>query len=222
MNEDIQLKILELIDGGASPENSLELKGIIEASDEATKFYENILVTESLLESYFGKDKAKEIDSKIDALVEEQLASPKMASSFYLKPFVGFAIAACLALIALTFIDIPSNESLDNFSTEETNLVSEIEYTPDLIVLEESEPLVISGSEIDTLWSTAIDMADELGVDMYEVMYIVYEGNKDSFIDNNIHQPRRDKDYFVDLSIIENLETQFIIDEVKRHIYCRC
>ena len=129
MNEDIQLKILELIDGGASPENSLELKGIIEASDEATKFYENILVTESLLESYFGKDKAKEIDSKIDGLVEEQLASPKMASSFYLKPFVGFAIAACLALIALTLIDIPSNESLDNFSTEETNLVSEIHLT---------------------------------------------------------------------------------------------
>ena len=43
-----------------------------------------------------------------------------------------------------------------------------------------------------------------------------------SFIDNNIHQPRQDKDYFVDLSLIEDLETQFIVNEVKRHIYCSC
>jgi len=53
-------------------------------------------------------------------------------------------------------------------------------------------------------------------------MYVMYEGNKDSFVDNNIHQYRQDADYFVDLSLIENLETQFIINEVKRHIYCRC
>ncbi len=53
-------------------------------------------------------------------------------------------------------------------------------------------------------------------------MYVVYKGNKDSFVDNNIHQPRQDKDYFVDLSLIEDLETQFIVNEVKRHIYCRC
>ena len=53
-------------------------------------------------------------------------------------------------------------------------------------------------------------------------MYVVYEGNKDSFVDNDINQYRQDADYFVDLSLIENLETQFIINEVKRHIFCRC
>ena len=222
MKEDIQLKIVELMDEGATLESSSELKALVEASDEATKFYESILVSESMLEGFFGGEKAKEIDSKIDALVEEQLAKPKAAPRFNFKPVVGFALAASLAVIALTFIDIPSNTIVNSSSDNEENLYVATEYPADLIVVEESEPLVISGAEIDTLWSTATEIADELGVDRYEVMYVVYEGNKDSFIDNDINQYRQDADYFIDLSLIENLETQFIINEVKRHIFCRC
>ena len=222
MKEDIQLKIVELMDEGATLESSPELKALVEASDEATKFYESILVSESMLESFFGGEKARAIDSKIDALVEEQLAKPQMVSRFNFKPVVGFAVAASLAVIALTFIDIPSNTTVKNGSDTEKSLYVATEYPTELIVVEESEPLVISGAEMDTLWSKATEIADELGVDRYEVMYVMYEGNKDSFVDNDINQYRQDKDYFVDLSLIENLETQFIINEVKRHIYCRC
>ena len=222
MKEDIQLKIVELMDEGATLESSSELKALVEASDEATKFYESILVSESILEGFFGGEKAKEIDNKIDALVEEQLAKPKAAPRFNFKPVVGFAVAASLAVIALTFIDIPSNTIVNSSSDTQESLYVANEYPAELIVVEESEPLVISGAEIDTLWSTATEIANELGVDRYEVMYVMYEGNKDSFVDNNIHQYRQDADYFVDLSLIENLETQFIINEVKRHIYCRC
>ena len=222
MKKDIQLKIVELMDEGATLENSSELQALVEASDEATKFYESILVSESMLEEFFGGEKAKEIDSKIDALVEEQLAKPKAAPRFNFKPVVGFAVAASLAVIALTFIDIPSNTIVNSSSDAEESLYVATEYPTELIVVEESEPLVISGAEIDTLWSTATEIANELGVDRYEVMYVVYEGNKDSFVDNDINQYRQDADYFVDLSLIENLETQFIINEVKRHIYCRC
>ena len=222
MKKDIQLKIVELMDEGATLESSSELKALVEASDEATKFYESILVSESMLEGFFGGEKAKEIDSKIDALVEEQLAKPKAAPRFNFKPIVGFAVAASLAVIALTFIDIPSNTIVNSSSDAEENLYVATEYPTELIVVEESEPLVISGAEMDTLWSKATEIADELGVDRYEVMYVMYEGNKDSFVDNDINQYRQDKDYFVDLSLIENLETQFIINEVKRHIFCRC
>jgi len=87
---------------------------------------------------------------------------------------------------------------------------------------ENSEPMYISGSEIDTLWSTASRMAKELGVNRYEIMYVVYEGNKDSFIDNNINMPRNDREFSVDLSIAKDLETSFVINEVKRHIFCSC
>ena len=55
---------------------------------------------------------------------------------------------------------------------------------------------------MDTLWSTATEMAKELGVD-YEIMYVMYEGNKDFFVDSDINQPREDKDYFVDLSSLK-------------------
>ena len=175
-----------------------------------------------MLESFFGGEKARQIDSKIDTLVEEKLTQLKTVSRFNFKPVIGFAVAASLAVIALTFIEVPSNGSISPSSDKENQLYGATEYAPELIVVEESEPLVISGAEMDTLWSTASEIADELGLDRYEVMYVVYKGNKDSFVDNNIHQPRQDKDYFVDLSLIEDLETQFIVNEVKRHIYCRC
>ena len=222
MKEEIQLKIIELMDEGATLESSPELKALVELSNEATKFYESILVSESTLKRYFGGEKAKAIDSKIDALVEEQLAKPKMVSRFSFKPAVGFAVAASLAVIALTFIDLPTNTAVNNTSDAEENLYVATEYPTELIIVEESEPLIISGSEMDTLWSTATEMAKELGVDRYEIMYVMYEGNKDFFVDSDINQPREDKDYFVDLSLIEDLETQFVINEVKRHIYCRC
>ena len=222
MKEEIKLKIIKLMDDGVTLESSPELKALIVSSDEAKKFYESILISESMLESFFGGEKAKEIDSKIDALVEEQLAKPHRVSRFSFKPAVGFAAAASLAIIALTFIDLPINTAANNVSNAEESLYATTEYPAELIIVEESEPLIISGSEMDTLWSTATEMAKELGVDRYEIMYVMYEGNKDSFVDFDINQPREDKDYFVDLSIIEDLETQFIIDEVKRHIYCRC
>lgn len=222
MKEEIQLKIIELMDDGATLENSTELKALIESSDESTKFYESILASESMLKSFFGEKKARAIDSKIDALVERQLTKPKARSKFSFKSAVGFAVAACLAVIALTFLDLPTNTTVNNGSGAEVSLSVATEYPTELVIVEESEPFTISGSEMDTLWSTATEIAKELGVDRYEIMYVVYEGNKDSFVDSDINQPREDKDYFVDLSLIEDLETQFIIDEVKRHIYCRC
>ena len=222
MEEEIQLKIIELIDEGATLESSPQLKTLVESSDEATKFYESILVSESMLESFFGGEKARAIDSKIDALVEEKLAKPQMVPRFSIKPAVGFAVAASLAFIALTFFDLPTNTAVNNTSDARESLNAAAEYPTELIIVDESEPLIVSGSEMDTLWSTATEMAKELGVDRYEIMYVMYEGNKDFFVDSDINQPREDKDYFVDLSLIENLETQFIINEVKRHIYCRC
>ena len=154
MKEEIQLKIIELMDEGATLQSSPELKALVESSDQATKFYESILVSESVLESFFGGEKAKAIDSKIDALVEEELAKPQIVSRFTFKPAVGFAVAASLAVIALTFIDLPKNTTVNIVSDAEENLYAATEYPTELIIVEESEPLIISGSEMDTLWST--------------------------------------------------------------------
>ena len=217
MNEKIQIQIIELMDDGATLESSSELKALVEASDEATKFYESILVSESMLEGFFGGDKAKELNTRAEAFIDEQLDKPSNVSSINFKPFVGFAVAASLAVIAFTFINSP-DEIVQPLAP--TQIVYE---EPQVVIDEQQKPLYISGEDmVNGLWGPSSELANETGQDRYEIMYSVYEANKENFIDNNINQPRLDRAYFVDLSLIENLDSKFVIDEVKRHIFCNC
>jgi hypothetical protein len=220
MNEEIQIQIIELMDGGATLESSSELKGLVEASEEATKFYESLLVSESMLEGFFGGEKAKELDKKIDAFIDEQLEKPSNVSSMHFKTFIGFAVAASLAVIAFTFVNSPA-EILEPVAP--VQIVYE-EPTPVVVeeIIEEPEPMFVAGSDMETLWSTASQIANELGVDRYQVMYALYEANKDFFVNNNINAPRADRNYFVDLAIIESVDPIFASREVKNHIFCSC
>jgi hypothetical protein len=219
MNEETQIQIIELMDDGATLESSPELKGLVEASEEATKFYESLLVTESMLEGFFGGEKAKEIDNKIDAFIDEQLEKPSNVSSINFKPLIGFAVAASVALIAFTIVNSPS-EMIEPVSPVQ---IAYEESAPIIEeVIEEPEPMFVSGSEMETLWSTASQIANDLGVDRYQVMYALYEANKDFFVNNDINAPRADRDYYVDLAIIQTVDVSFAANEVKRHIFCHC
>ena len=214
MNEDIQIKIIELMDDGATLESSLELKQLVDSSVEAKSFYENILVSESAIKGFFGGDKAKELSSKIDTFIDEQFYEPTKVSSINFKPIVGLAIAASMAAIAFTFFNSPSklSESID-IAYEE----------PQAIEVVEPEPIFMSGEDmVNGLWGPSTELAKEIGRDRYEIMYALYEANKDNFIDNNINQPKQDEVFFVDLSLVENLDKDFVIDGVKRHIFCSC
>ena len=220
MNEETQIQIIELMDDGATLESSAELKGLVEASEEATKFYESLLVSESMLQGFFGGEKAKVLDKKIDAFIDEQLEKPSNISSINFKPFIGFAVAASLAVIAFTFVNSPA-EILEPVAPVQ---IAYEEPVPIVIeeIIEEPEPMFVAGSDMDTLWSTASLIANELGVDRYQVMYALYEANKDFFVDNNINAPRADRNYFVDLAIIESVDPIFASREVKNHIFCSC
>ena len=219
MNEEKQIQIIELMDDGATLESSSELKGLVQASEEATKFYESLLVSESMLEGFFGGEKAKELNNKAEAFINEQLDKPYNVSSINFKPFIGFAVAASLAVIAFTFVNSPG-EIVQPLAP--TQMVYE-EPAPIIEeIIEDPMPMFVSGYEMETLWSTSIQIANELGVDKYQVMYALYEANKEFFVDNNINAPRADREYFVDLSIIESVDIKFASNEVKRHIYCNC
>ena len=214
MNEEIQIKIIELMDDGATPETSLELKQLIDSSEEAQSFYESILVSESAIKGFFGGDKAQEISNKIDAFVDEQFDESSKVASINFKPIVGFTIAASMAAIAFTFFNSPSQLS------ESIEIVYE---EPQAVEVQEPGPIFISGEDmVNGLWGPSSELAKQIGRDRYEVMYAIYEANKDNFIDNNINQPKQDEVFFVDLSLVENLDTGFVIDEVKRHIFCNC
>ena len=52
-------------------------------------------------------------------------------------------MAASLAIIALTFVDLPLNISSEEISVPEDSL-----YPDELIIVEQSEPLIISGAEM--------------------------------------------------------------------------
>ena len=214
MNEEIQIKIIELMDDGATLESSTELKQLVSSSEEAQSFYESVLVSESAIEGFFGGDKARELSNKIDAFVDEQFDESAKVASINFKPIVGFAIAASMAAIAFTYFNSPSqlSESL------------EIAYEePQAVMVAEPEPIYISGEDMTNgLWGPSSELAEQIGRDRYEVMYAIYEANKDNFIDNNINQPKPDRNFIVDLSLVENLDTGFVIDEVKRHIFCSC
>ena len=219
MNEETQIQIIELMDDGATLESSPELKGLVEASEKATKFYESLLVSESMLEGFFGGEKAKELNTKAEAFINEQLDKPSNVSSINFKPFVGFAVAASLAVIAFTFVNSPA-EIIQPLAPTQMVYEEAIPIVEEII--EEPMPMFVSGYEMETLWSTSIQIANELGVDKYQVMYALYEANKEFFVDNNINAPRADREYFIDLSIIESVDIKFASNEVKRHIYCNC
>ena len=219
MNEEIQIQIIELMDAGATIESSPELKALVDASKEAREFYESLLVSESMLEGFFGGDKAKELNAKAEAFIDEQFEKPSNVTSINFKPFIGFAVAASLAVIAFMIVNSPS-EIVEPFEVVEVVYEEPVAVIKEII--EEPEPIFVSGSEMETLWSTASQIANDLGVDKYQVMYAIYEANKDFFVNNDINAPRADRDYFVDLSIIETVDVSFAASEVKRHIFCHC
>jgi hypothetical protein len=219
MNEETQIQIIELMDDGATLESSPELKGLVEASDEATKFYESLLVSESMLQGFFGGEKAKELNAKAEAFIDEQFEKPSNVSSINFKPLIGFAVAASLAAIAFTIVNSPS-EMIEPAAPMQITYEEPAPIIEE--VIEEPEPMFVSGSEMETLWSTASQIANDLGVDRYQVMYALYEANKDFFVNNDINAPRADRDYFVDLAIIETVDVVYASREVKRHIFCRC
>ena len=219
MNEEIQIQIIELMDAGATLESSPGLKALVDASKEAREFYESLLVSESMLEGFFGGNKAKELYAKAEAFIDEQFEKPSNVTSINFKPFIGFAVAASLAVIAFTIVNSPSE------IVEPVEVVEVVYEEPVAVIeeiIEEPEPIFVSGSEMETLWSTASQIANDLGVDKYQVMYAIYEANKDFFVNNDINAPRADRDYFVDLSIIQTVDVSFAASEVKRHIFCHC
>ena len=218
MNKKIKIRILHLIDLGARYEDSSELKEIIDQHSNASEFYENLLKSEENLTSFYGSFDNKKISERFDQIIEEGL-NPKQNKDSWLKPTAGLAIAAGFLIFGFNFL-LTALESIEN-----TPPIQIVELDNEIFIEEEinvRKEIFVSGDEITTLWSTAINLASELGVDKYQVMYALYESNKDSFINNDINSPRADRNYFVDMSIIENVDIGFASDEVKRHIYCRC
>ena len=103
MNEKIKMRILHLIDLGARYENSSELKEIIDQHSKARELYENLLKSEENLTNFYGSIDDKKISERFDQIIEEGL-NPKQNKVPWLKPAVGFAIAAGFLIFGFNFL----------------------------------------------------------------------------------------------------------------------
>ena len=75
---------------------------------------------------------------------------------------------------------------------------------------------IIKGSEITTVWSMAEKIkGNNSDISIYQIMWSIYLGNKEAFINENINLIRKDIDIYVpETSEIENISYQFAKDSI--------
>ena len=94
-----------------------------------------------------------------------------------------------------------SINTLTKFNNKEISIKSEdeeIEQEPPLDEIVQQEEKVVSAGEIKTMWSLATDIAKTNGdLSIYQIMWSIYLGNPDAFLDENINLVRNDVDIVI-------------------------
>jgi FimV-like protein len=98
----------------------------------------------------------------------------------------------------------PIKESINTvtkFNNKEISIKSEdeeIEQEPPLDEIAQQKEKVVSAGEIKTMWSLATDIAKTNGdLSIYQIMWSIYLGNPDAFLDENINLVRNDVDIVI-------------------------
>ena len=98
----------------------------------------------------------------------------------------------------------------------QTNSTTLIEIEEPFIDIQQEEQTIIKGSEITTIWSMAKEIKgsnDEISI--YQIMWSLYLGNKDAFINENINLVRKDVDILVPrMTDIKDISYQIAKDSV--------
>ena len=98
----------------------------------------------------------------------------------------------------------------------QTNLATLIEIEEPFIDIQEEEQTIIKGSEITTIWSMAKEIKGKNDdVSIYQIMWSLYLGNKDAFINENINLVRKDIDILVPkMTDIKDVSYQIAKDSI--------
>ena len=120
------------------------------------------------------------------------------------------------------FIFLPSK--LRNYNSQPINIENkQISRRPAEEIIQTTEiqeqtptEQIIKGSEITTVWSMAEKIkGNNSDISIYQIMWSIYLGNKDAFINENINLIRKDIDIYVpETSEIENISYQFAKDSI--------
>jgi FimV-like protein len=219
MKDTIKLDLIELLESGKTYEESPEVQLIVDASDEALKFYNDYLVSKDQLAGFFDKDKLEASQDKMSAFLDKQLNETPANQDFSYKGFVAMAVAASALLIGINLYTPEVLEPVSEETIEVVQLEPQIEIVEEIIV---EEPIMVNTSDTGTIWSAGTKLAEEYDLSLYNVMYALYEANPDAFTDGNIHAMKADNVLILDESMMNSVSTDFAYSEVRRHIYCRC
>ena len=219
MKDTIKLDLIELLEAGKTYEESPEVQLIVDASDEALKFYNDYLVSKDQLAGFFDKDKLEASQDKMSAFLDKQLNETSVNQDFSYKGFAAMAVAASALLIGINLYTPEALEPVSEETIEVVQLEPQIEIVEEIIV---EEPIMVNTSDTGTIWSAGTKLAEEYDLSLYNVMYALYEANPDAFTDGNIHAMKADNVLILDESMMNSVSTDFAYSEVRRHIYCRC
>ena len=182
MNQRLKLQLAGYVDDGMDYSNSAEVRSIVDASDVAREFYERLLFANKRLESFFQSKEMHKTNKKLHKFIDETL-EPK--DTFWTRwvPASGLMMAAVAMLITFGPFMTPITEA-PVMSNIQVNIPASI-----------PQPQTIKNYEVNTVWSLASSMTDEMDATIYQVMYGVFAANTNAFIGGDLTSIRADKDF---------------------------
>ena len=182
MNQRLKLQLAGYIDDGMNYSNSAEVRSIVDASDVTKEFYERLLFANKRLESFFQSKEMHKTNKKLHKFIDDTL-EPK--DTFWTRwvPASGLMMAAVAMLITFGPFMTPVTEA-PAMSNIQVNIPASI-----------PQPQTIKNYEVNTVWSLASSMTDEMDATIYQVMYGVFAANTNAFIGGDLTSIRADKDF---------------------------
>jgi FimV-like protein len=145
-------------------------------------------------------------------------------SEQYLEDYFSFKLRIKDKFEKDIFIFLPSKirnyNSNQPLATSITRNIQEdvipIEKNPVKQKISKEAPKVIKAEEITTMWSMAEKVKLTAGdISIYQIMWAIYLGNKDAFIEDNINLIRNDVDISVpDQTDMQNISYEFAKDSI--------
>ena len=182
MNQRLKLQLAGYVDDGMDYSNSAEVRSIVDESDVAREFYERLLFANKRLENFFQSKEMHKTNKKLHKFIDETL-EPK--DTFWTRwvPASGLMMAAVAMLITFGPFMTPVTEA-PAMSNIQVNIPASI-----------PQPQTIKNYEVNTVWSLASSMTDEMDATIYQVMYGVFAANTNAFIGGDLTSIRADKDF---------------------------
>ena len=182
MNQRLKLQLAGYVEDGMDYSNSAEVRSIVDASDVAKEFYERLLFANKRLEGFFQSKEMHKTNKKLHKFIDDTL-EPK--DTFWTRwvPASGLMMAAVAMLMTFGPFMTPVTEA-PAMSNIQVNIPTSI-----------PQPQTIKSYEVNTVWSLASSMTDEMDATIYQVMYGVFAANTNAFIGGDLTSIRADKDF---------------------------